>query len=455
MGTKSMNKTENAKRPAMDISKLNLVCGNDVLAKEVKHEFPAARVLGDLQSFIPKLSDPVKIICFNFHIFQNHAGSGNYRETDIGRLRQIVDSMNQWFYTSIEAPSDNPNPVAPLLVDSRIRFKCNRVEFYKDDTLHVANSVGTLQAAAVARNPAVLDQINVYITNGIYLYNGQPAAGVGTPPSLNPGFDSYIILFGGGLPTADPLAGATDWGRTGTLSHEFGHVLDLNHTYYPGADCTLGPEFLSDVFGTNPSTCPHVCSWGVPASIQEPAVPNSVVTNNLMGGNKAGGWTSRLQAARMHRALTQKSVKRYVAKGCHDCVSCVAFMVRGTNHVSQGADIILSYAAIDLNESWGWSADQFVAPVSGIYHFDISFVKDAYFPGGEQHDVFVSITRNGTAIGRAWSGKDAGKRGTGSVSINAHLNVGDIVITKAQSDGGAKRHITEYNFAGHLICGCC
>jgi hypothetical protein len=175
-----------------------------------------------------------------------------------------------------------------------------------------------------------------------------------------------------------------------------------------------------------------------------------------MEGNKDNFWVSGKQAAFGHRALTEKNIKRYVASCCNDCLCCVAFTVRGLNHVSFGTSgKVLSYATIDLNEGWGWTGgiNAFVATVSGIYHFAVSFVGNT--TGGMIGDVFVAIQKNGTSIARGWSAAPAGQRGTGCVSINVELQTGDVVRTLTQSGTGTTRHIAEYNFEGHLICGCC
>jgi hypothetical protein len=168
-----------------------------------------------------------------------------------------------------------------------------------------------------------------------------------------------VVHLGAPAPQSDPNSGGYDWARANNLAHELGHVLNLMHTYLGGgasAVCTIGPDFLYDVFGTNPNTCPHFPDWGTNAYIQEPPGPNSVITNNLMGSNKDNFWISGLQAAMMHQALEQMSVKRYVATACDDCVCCVAFMARGINLVSGVGYHVLSYATVDLNEGWGWTA---------------------------------------------------------------------------------------------------
>ncbi|MBV9108102.1 MAG: hypothetical protein JO306_01690 [Gemmatimonadetes bacterium] len=100
----------------------------------------------------------------------------------------------------------------------------------------------------------------------------------------------------------------------------------------------------------------------------------------------------------------------------------------------------------------------FIAPARGIYHFDLSFLKDALQDGGTDDDVYVDVEKfeNGawTLLGTAWSGEQAGKRGTGCVSFNARLKAGDRVTTRVRTEGGFKVHLKLYTFAGHRICSC-
>lgn len=406
-----------------------------------------------LSNYIPQLFDPVKTICCRAHVFRDSAGQGHFQTSEAWRVQRLCDWAS-FRYAAPNPPSDVPNPPTALISDTRIRFKVAEgdVEFYDDSTLHVSTSVSALQAAAVARNPKTLDYLNIYMTAGSF----GGAAAFATLPSTSLNFDSWVVMLGAPLPSSNPAYNGSDWAGSNVMAHEFGHVLDLLHTYVGGgatANCTVGPDFLSDVFGTNPSTCPHICSWGPNASLQDP--PNAVVTNNLMGGNKDNFWISPFQAAMAHRALTEKSVKRYVADGCDDCLCCVAFTVRGFNHVSIGPGKVIGYATIDLNEGWGWTGgtNVFVAPVSGIYHFTVSFVGGT--SGGTSSDLFVAIQKNGTTVARGWSAAASGQRGTGCVSINVRLQTGDMVRTVAQSGTGTTRHIAEYNFEGHLICACC
>jgi hypothetical protein len=461
---------EPAKKPSYpDITKFKFTCRNDrfhtneeyqKIEKERKRQVALERKRGakeilPLTHYIPHITDPVKIICVNFHIFRDSNGQGHYQTTEIDQLKQIIRWVNDR-YEFGDTPSDKPIQASMTIKDSRIRWRLNRIEFYNDDSLHVSQSVSALQAAAVAQNASTLDQLNVYFTGGEQV--SEAAAAWANLPSPNPGWDSWVMMPYSYTPEAPDEGG---YCRSNTLAHEFGHNLGLMHTYNGGgapADCNQeGPEFLYDIFGLDPGcTCPHLCNWEIDASRFEPHLPNAVVTNNLMGGNKSNHWISALQAARMQYALKEMSVKRYIATGCNDCLGCLAFTVRGVNHVSQGGNTKLIFQNVDLNESWGWNGQDLVAPVAGIYHFDISFMKDAFYYNGTTDDVFVHLIKNGAGapLATAWSGEGP-KRAAGGVSINTRLQVGDIISTMANSDGGRNRHIAMYTFSGQLICACC
>ena len=246
------------------------------------------------------------------------------------------------------------------------------------------------------------------------------------------------------------------YGQSQSLAHEYGHVLDLCHTYLGGgcsANCDINhPDFLYDVFGNSPSTCPHIASWAADAFDINISNANKI-TNNLMGGNQVNRWTSGLQAAKMHRALERKSVSRYLTNNC-ECQKCIAFNATGNNHVSVGNDQTLSYPVTTLNEGWSWNGMEFISPINGVFQFTIMFVKDSYYYGGTTDDVKVLLIHNGNSTGSAWSGQQTGRRGTGTFTINIKLNKGDKISTRVNSDGGFQRHLATYTFSGHLICGC-
>jgi len=108
---------------------------------------------------------------------------------------------------------------------------------------------------------------------------------------------------------------ADDWIYGMCLAHEFAHNLEINHTYsvdpQPICDCN-DPEYLSDIFGQCPGTCPHTGEWKDP---YDHTIPDDItVTNNVMGGSFAQEYFSPMQVGQMHRSLALKSVRKYVKK---------------------------------------------------------------------------------------------------------------------------------------------
>lgn len=399
-----------------------------------------------LSDYIPNQTTDLKIICVNYHIMQDDNGLGNWSIQDIPALKEISNWCNSAFVNP-DAPSD---PIAAggiiPLQDSRIRFKLNKIEFYRDSNLINSISTTALFTKIIERDPSFLSSLNIFFTNGTIA--GSAFASL---PNPNINYNSFVVM----LKTYQNQP-VSNYAASQLMAHEVGHVLGLCHTYLGGgcsANCNeADPDFLYDVFGNSPSTCPHLPNWGIDA--YDNSLPNAEkYTNNLMGGNQSNKWISSLQAAKMHRNLETTSVSKYLINNC-ECMKCVAFSAQGSGHISAGADQKLSYSNTILNEGWSWDGSEFKAPVKGIYSFDISFVKDSYYHGGTQDDVNIILIKNSSSLGNAWSGEGTGRRGTGSFSINLKLEKGDKIFTRIHSDGGRKRHVANYNFNGKLICSC-
>jgi hypothetical protein len=142
-------------------------------------------------------------------------------------------------------------------------------------------------------------------------------------------------------------------------------------------------------------------------------------------------------------------------------VSCpstgiVAFSVTGGAHVSEGGAVLLGYQTTYTNLGGGWvnGGGTFIAPCTGLYSFTVSFVKDTAYYGGTHDDVFIHVAYNGVYKGYAWSGEDSVQnRNTGTYTVALFMNAGDYLQTYASSDGGRKRHISNFNLTGYLVKG--
>lgn len=134
------------------------------------------------------------------------------------------------------------------------------------------------------------------------------------------------------------------------------------------------------------------------------------------------------------------------------CTGPIAVSVTGSGHYSAGQDVLLAYSNTVTNMGSAWPANfVFFAPCDGLYYFNVTFVKDAYYYGGTTDDVSIYLFKNAYYIGQAWSGEGTGYRGTGAYGVALQLQQGDYVFTTVHSDGGPMRHLVEYNFTGFLI----
>ena len=275
-------------------------------------------IFSDMNTYIPYL-DPsyplqnpsIKTIQVNINIIQKDDSSGNYpnNQTTIDRMRTIIGWVNS-FYSSY-SPSDPISWVNELPgYDSRIRFSIGepgneRVYFYPN-TLAWNNMFPweTIEPYIQQNYPERLEQLNVYIFGNP---NNNNWAHASMPSNTDFNKRSWVVLFcwdSGG-----------DWSKSGTLAHEFGHNLNLLHTYDGGGASAIcnqqHKDFLQDVFiieQPDISNCPHTCAWSA-----DPFIFNGDgITNNLLGGNQHSTYISPMQAGQMHRSLAISSVRKYV-----------------------------------------------------------------------------------------------------------------------------------------------
>lgn len=171
-------------------------------------------------------------------------------------------------------------------------------------------------------------------------------------------------------------------------------------------------------------------------------------------GREAGSRKERVLFAQYKTVdpTTARQAELLVGTRCPES-GLVAFSVSGSGHVSEGGLALLSYPTTYTQVGGGWGAGggTFVAPCTGLYFFNLSFVKDAYYHGATAHDVSVHILRNGEHKGRALSGQGHVDRDTGVYGVTLFLQQGDYVQTFVASEGSLKRHLLEYNFSGHLV----
>ncbi|HDL02143.1 MAG TPA: hypothetical protein ENH23_07925, partial [candidate division Zixibacteria bacterium] len=266
----------------------------------------------DMNPDHPLQNPPISTIQINFNIIQKDDGSGNFpnNQATNDRLKAMIEHVNS-FYEHY-APSDPISWVTELPnFDSRIRFSLGepgneRIYFYQNTAAWNDTWPTTTIEPFIAQNyPERLEQVNVYIFGNP---NNNNWAHATMPSWTDFNSTSWVVLFYWENP-------GSDWSTSGTLAHEFGHNLDLLHTYHGGGASAIcdqqDEDFLKDVFLIqlpDISNCPHTGSWS-----DDPYLENGDgITNNLLGGTQSQKYISPMQAGQMHRSLAITSVRKYV-----------------------------------------------------------------------------------------------------------------------------------------------
>lgn len=261
-----------------------------------------------IETYIPDENTPEKHIKIAVNIF---TGPGTIQNTaaSVDAILQMIEWLNG-FYTKVDSAT-YPIAGVPWLRDTKIRFDLDeRIFFYEGTTLYNNTSQYTLERYIASIDSTRLDNLNIYITAG----------GKASPYSIPP-YPRFILKDGGDI-TSPSLYGnqgvyissiSPSYVNAQTLAHELGHCLDLFHTYNPSCcheTCNASdPEYLYDLFGTNP---PAYCWEGGGFGCKITPGTNTC-TNNIMGGNNMlNYYFSPMQIGKMHRALSIKSVRKYV-----------------------------------------------------------------------------------------------------------------------------------------------
>lgn len=245
---------------------------------------------------------PVTIIPININIWQKSDGSENWQNTSahIARLEQIVVWLNN-IYSNNCTPSD-PLIGVTELPSTKIYFELNGIYFYQNTSMWGQGSGGSTSAAILNNATATVDpnrlkQLNIHITGGSYF----GAAGFAVFPTWG-NSSHYVVTFNN---EANPSG---DYAFAVHLAHELGHNLDLHHTYNSDICTQTHPDYLDDVFGSGPTAiCHQQGGWNC-----DPFALGNTCTNNIMSGTQPACYFSPKQIAKMHRALSLKSIRRYV-----------------------------------------------------------------------------------------------------------------------------------------------
>ncbi|MCE9540838.1 MAG: hypothetical protein K8R85_16715, partial [Bacteroidetes bacterium] len=267
-----------------------------------------------IETYIPDENTAIKHIKIAVNIF---TGPGTIQNTAVSveSIHQMIEWLNG-FYTNVDSAT-YPIAGVPWLKDTKIRFDLDeRIFFYEGTTLYNNTSQYTLERYIATVYSNRLDNLNIYITAG----------GKASPYSIPP-YPRFILKDGGDI-TSSSLYGSQgvyistispSYVNAQTLAHELGHCLDLFHTYNPSCcheTCNASdPEYLYDLFGADPPAyCWEGGGFGCKITLGE-----NTCTNNIMGGNNMlNYYFSPMQIGKMHRALSIKSVRKYVKENVYN-----------------------------------------------------------------------------------------------------------------------------------------
>ncbi|MBC8320589.1 MAG: T9SS type A sorting domain-containing protein [Bacteroidetes bacterium] len=266
----------------------------------------------DLDPNLPMHNKTILTINININVVQKDDETGNFpdNQTTIDRLTNIISNINT-FYANY-SPSDPISWVTELPdKDSRIRFSLGetgneRIYFYQNSAAwDDEHPLENIEPYIELYHPERLEQLNVYIFGNPDNNNWMHAS---MPSWSNFNKTSWAVIFYWDNPVSD-------WATSTMLGHEFGHNLDLLHTYLGGgasAICNqLDDDFLEDVFIVElptTSNCPHTGGWNSDPYLYD----DDDITNNLMGGTPSAVYVSPMQAGQMHRSLAITSIRKYV-----------------------------------------------------------------------------------------------------------------------------------------------
>lgn len=258
-----------------------------------------------LQTYVPTVNTPVKTIKVALHFFQKTDGSNMWQNNAFTAttFAGVFNTLNNT-HAHTAAPSWPVN--APVQIeDAKIRYEVTAMYFYQSDVLNSAWSPNDFESAVMAVDPSRLNSLPIYFTAGTH---PQGASGLAIFPQTYLAMNSYVVMYNNG----------SNGSGGGTIDHELGHCLDLQHTYDSDVLSHGSTEYLSDIFGVSWSTycgppantsCYHQGSWNWDPYDH---VAHPYATNNLMGGCLINNWVSPLQMGKIHRALAIKNIRKYV-----------------------------------------------------------------------------------------------------------------------------------------------
>ncbi|NQY08435.1 MAG: hypothetical protein HRT71_02845 [Flavobacteriales bacterium] len=393
------------------------------------------------EHYAPYADVATKTIKIALHFWQNDSGGGNWNLNDsahVARLHWIENSINKKLRIN-RKPSHPVRPVSEEIRDLKLQIEFVEMYAYQEEKHYRSRSISSLNN--YVRN-SYQERINnifpIHITNG--KYGG--AAGMANMATTNvKSKNAGIVTF------ASEHNPSSDYAWASHLLHELGHNFGLKHTYKSGlgggneTTYIKHQDFLWDVFGASPGIAtPN----GTPKDSLNVCYhdgyfrcdykdPSTTCTNNLMGGTGTGGYTSVLQAGRMHKALALTNMRRYikgdpysevaieittdekidfnlrlfksviVKSGATLTITCKLYMPnQGNIVVEKGGNLIVAgLISSEVEGNYGWEGNIIVNPGGKVYVLDganIKFTNDGKIVLNEDNNIKGTIEYASSSI---------------------------------------------------------
>lgn len=194
--------------------------------------------------------DENKNVRVNYHIMLKSDGTGNFNENTDGDGRDFsgydwarhqISQMNQQSDQNIQMkiPLGNSLPI----LDKNYNYVLDAVYFWRNDNTFYYNQ-GNTAYSTYGQDKGIVMNVFVMETAGTEGVSGSAnTVSITTPPSGI--LDKYILMsneWDSYRSQWNDFGYFNGWAQSLTTSHEFGHLLGLNHTllYGYGAPCPVG-----------------------------------------------------------------------------------------------------------------------------------------------------------------------------------------------------------------------
>lgn len=244
---------------------------------------------------------PCLVFKVNYHFLRPSDGSGPYVGDMSTMVNTEMNSLNG-YYDELLVPALPVVPPAEHIVDSRVRFVLTGIYYHDDDARHdhYFNLNSHPNCGSALRDEFGVDQDRVI---NIFFYR---YANAGTRYGCGPSSIMTVNMINL-MPTFD----------TGTLAHELGHIIGLNHTFSCwSTGTTCSDDGISDTYAPDCNHRAEGCGPDVAWLNTFSACPLLTgvgISNNIMGYNSCRRYLSPLQLAKIHhRNITTVAKRMYV-----------------------------------------------------------------------------------------------------------------------------------------------